>query len=64
MNTLFRGEAKIIDIPKESGVENINLYEIYWGFLGKESFDNEELKKYDLKLMRITTNAVRLLRQS
>jgi hypothetical protein len=36
MNTLFRGEAKIIDIPKESGVENINLYEIYWGFLGKE----------------------------
>jgi hypothetical protein len=50
MNTLFRGEAKIIDIPKESGVENINLYEIYWGFLGKESFDNEELKKIRLKI--------------
>ena len=47
MTTMFRGEAKIIDIPKESGVESLNLFEVYWGFLAKESFDNEELKKYD-----------------
>lgn len=50
MTTMFRGEAKIIDIPKESGVESINLYEIFWGFLAKESFDNEELKKIRLKI--------------
>ena len=50
MNTMFRGEAKIIDIPKESGVESLNLFEVYWGFLAKESFDNEELKKIRLKI--------------
>jgi len=50
MTTMFRGEAKIIDIPKESGVESLNLFEVYWGFLAKESFDNEELKKIRLKI--------------
>ena len=50
MTTLFRGEAKIIDIPKESGVESLNLFEVYWGFLAKESFDNEELKTIRLKI--------------
>ena len=50
MNTMFRGEAKIIDIPKESGLESLNLFEVYWGFLAKESFDNEELKKIRLKI--------------
>lgn len=45
MSTPFRSEAKITEIPKEIAAENINLYEAYWNFLGKEGFDNEEIKK-------------------
>ncbi len=44
MSTPFRSDAKIIEIPKEVGAESINLYEVYWSFLGKEAFDNEEIK--------------------